>query len=445
MSAMSHLLGLLGSHEARARQSINFTPSENVLSPLARLPFVVDTYSRYFFDHMRSFGEWFFFGGIDAGRIQLEVLEPTLRELARAEYVDVRPISGLNCMTIAMAGLCPSGGTMLTVPVESGGHMSTGSVAARLGIRVLPIPMRGTHFVDLDGLDRVLAVESANLVYLDQSSQLFPIDPKPIRELIELRSPGTVLHFDSSHINGLILGGALPNPLEQGAHTFGGSTHKTLPGPHKGFLATNDPALRDRIDAVAYHFISHHHLAATISLAITLIELRECGGSEYASRALDNTSRFAQGLAGHGIPVAGTAEGFSGCHQAWIMPTTGNDARVIAGRMYEQGLLVNRFNDLPGIDRPIFRMSMAEMTRLGGTEQEVDELVRIFAALLAGDCGNHRAEVAEVRSRLSRPRYCYEYDQLAAMGAGADFLRLFRCVEESIGFSVDAGGPDTRG
>jgi glycine/serine hydroxymethyltransferase len=304
-------------------------------------------------------------------------------------------------------------------------------MAARLGIRVLPIPMRHTHFVDLDGLDHLLTAETPNLIYLDQSSLLFPIDPKPIRELIDLRSPQTILHLDSSHINGLILSGALPNPLERGAHTFGGSTHKTLPGPHKGFLATNDPALRDRINAVASHFISQHHLAAAVSLAITLIEMRDCGGSEYAARVMDNTLRFAQGLFDRGIPVVRTAEGFTGCHQTWIMPTPGNDAPAIGHRLYEQGLLVNLYDDLPGVGQPAFRMSMAEMTRLGGTEREVDDLVRIFAALLAGDRGDYRTEVAAVRSRLSRPRYCYDHDQLVAMGATSDFLQLFRCVEQS--------------
>jgi glycine hydroxymethyltransferase len=188
-SSMPRLLDLLQSHDRRARRSLNFTPSENVLSPLARMPFVMDTYSRYFFEHMRLFGEWFFFSGIEAGLIQAEVLEPLLRELAHAQYVDTRPISGLNCMTVAMAGLCRSGGTMLTVPAESGGHMSTTTVAARLGIRTLPIPMSETHFVDLDGLDRLLAAERPDLIYIDQSNQLFPIDPKPIREVVDLRSP----------------------------------------------------------------------------------------------------------------------------------------------------------------------------------------------------------------------------------------------------------------
>jgi glycine hydroxymethyltransferase len=400
------------------------------------MPFVMDAYSRYFFEHMRLFGEWFFFSGIEAGLIQAEVLEPLLRELAHAQYVDTRPISGLNCMTVAMAGLCRSGGTMLTVPAESGGHMSTTTVASRLGIRTLPIPMSETYFVDLDGLDRLLAAEQPDLIYIDQSNQLFPIDPKPIREVVDLRSPGTILHVDSSHINGLILGGALPNPLERGAHTFGGSTHKTLPGPHKGFLATNDPVLRDRIDAIAYHFISQHNLAATISLAITLVEFRECGGAEYAAGVLENSNRFVRGIAARGLQAAAAEHGFTGCHQSWIMPAAGVDPIAAAHRMYEQGLLVNRFNDLPGVDRPVFRMSMAEFTRMGGGSREVDDLVDVFAAFLNGAEADQRDRIAAIRSRLARPRYCFAADQLSQIGASEEFLNMFQCVEAGISFTA---------
>ncbi|MFJ6367745.1 aminotransferase class I/II-fold pyridoxal phosphate-dependent enzyme [Streptomyces virginiae] len=424
---ITDVLSLIGSHDTRARRSINFTPSENVLSPLARVPFVSDLYARYFFDYFRTS----FVSGLDAGRVQMEILEPILRQMARAEYVDVRPMSGMNCATIAIAGLCRSGQTMLTVPVEGGGHTSTAAIADRLGVRTLPVPMRDTHFVDVERLDRLLAAERPALVYFDQSSLLFPADPRTIREVIDRRSPRTVLYVDSSHTNGLILAGALPSPLDRGAHAFGGSTHKTLPGPHKGFVATNDPELRDRIASIAYHFVSQHHLAAAVSLAITLIEMRDCGGKEYASRVLENAQRFARGLSDRGIPVVRTEQGFTRCHQVWVLPPPGTDAAALSRRLYGQGLLVNLFPDLPGVSRPVFRMSMAEMTRWGGTEREVDDLVDIFAELLSAGRDDLRAEVADVKSRLAKPRYCYDYDQLAAMGVDSGLLSLFQRIEQN--------------
>src|SRR5205823_6268942 len=158
--------------------------------------------------------------------------------------------------------------------------------------------------IDMSGLEAELIKTRPAVVYSDQSTLLFPIDPRPLRELIDLVSPEIILHYDSSHVNGLILGDALFNPLERGAHSFGGSTHKTLPGPHKGFFATNDESLARRVQAASDHFVSHHHLADVVSLAVTLIEMQECSGDVYAHRVIANAQNFARVLFDQGICVA---------------------------------------------------------------------------------------------------------------------------------------------
>lgn len=432
---ISLLLNRLGQHERRARRSLNFTPSENVLSPLARLPLVLDTYPRYFFDDLRIVGDWQFFGGVEAGQIELEVLVPTLRQLTGAEYVDVRPISGLNCMTVAMAALCPAGGTMYSVAGDSGGHLSSIHVAERLGIRTVPLPMPSHQYVDLEALERMLRTDPPALVYLDQATQLFPIDPKPIRALLDLWAPKARLHYDSSHTNGLILGGALPNPLERGAHSFGGSCHKTLPGPHKGFLATNDAETAERIDKIASHFVSHHHLGEVVSLAITLIELQEKNGAGYAQQILDNAKVFASVMAQQGVEVAAPESGYTGCHQVWAAPADGVDANRVARLMAEHGLLVNRFGGLPGIARSAFRLSVAEVTRLGATEQTMERLARVFAESMRGGhiTPGLSREIQEIRAQASRPRYCYTSAEAEALGLDPALLPLLREMERAAG------------
>lgn len=428
------LLGTLQDHETRARRSFNFTPSENTLSPLARLPFVLDGYSRYFFDHMELFGEWMFFGGIEAGQLEPQLLKPMLSEMAAATHVDVRPISGLNCMTVAMAGLCPAGGTMYTVPVESGGHMSTTTVAGRLGIRTVPIPMAGHHAIDLDALADLLVADPPDLVYLDQSTQLFPLDPLPVRSLLDRHAPDALLHYDSSHVNGLILGGAIENPLLRGADTFGGSTHKTLPGPHKAFLATNDARAAELTDEIAYHFISHRQSAGIISLAITLLELRDCGGAIYAKQVMENALVFARTLHEAGVPVAAADEGFTACHQVWAGPAEGVSAATAGDRMFDQGLLVNRLGGLPGIDGTGFRFSLSELTRLGADASDAAEMADVFATLLTDRRGvaDVSDRVASLRSRLSQPRYCFTRDELEDRGAPSELLELFTVIERLV-------------
>jgi glycine hydroxymethyltransferase len=424
------LLTRLSGQERRAHRSISMTPSENVLSPLARLPFVLDAYSRYFLDDLRLFGRWFFHGGKEIGSIEQEVLLPLFRTMARARHVNVRPISGLNCMTVVLAGLTNPGDVVFTVPLEAGGHASTPVVAGRFGLQVRPIPFSNPFDIDMNRLETELAQLRPAVLYIDQSTLLFPIDPLPLRKLIDAVSSETVLHYDSSHVNGLILGGAIFNPLERGAHCFGGSTHKTLPGPHKGFFATNDDTLSLQIQEMSDHFVSHHHLAEVISLTVTLIEMQLCGGNHYARRVIANARNFARVLSERGVFVAAADRGFTASHQVWAIPGTKYSMDELAERLYRCGIIVNNFNGLPGIAQPAFRLSLAEATRMGATELDAANLAGIFADALGGEVQETSLQqrVDQLCRKLNRPHYCFELDKLRLLGVPNELKALLEAL-----------------
>jgi len=424
---IERLLSLLGAHEDRSLHSFHFTPPENAMSPLARLPFVLDGYGRYHFH-----GKYNFHGARELGAIEQQILIPLLRKQARARHVNVRPLSGLNCMTAAIAGLCPPGGTVLSVPADAGGHMSTPAVVERLGARVVDLPMRGPHEVDLARLEEVAREHRPALVYLDQSSQLFPIDPRPIRELLDRSSPGTLIHLDSSHTNGLILAGALPNPLERGADCFGGSTHKTLPGPHKAFLATNSDEVAARLHPHLENLISQHQMAGIASLAITLLELEECGGAAYAAAVLANARALARTLDQRGLDVAARERGYTGCHQVWLALPDGVDVETCVEGLYRAGMVVNSFDGLPGLPRPSLRLSVAEVTRLGADQADMIE----FGAILASSIRRTeeeavlRSRVQRLRGRLSAPRYCFDVSGEASQGLSPRLQALAKQLQD---------------
>lgn len=425
------LVAKLAQEQRRATRSVNLTPSENVLSPLARVPFVLDSYSRYFFDHLSKFGAWSFFGALDSGGIEQEVALPLLREMTAAPYVTVQPISGLNCMTVALAALTEPGDTVVTVPVGSGGHISTAGVAARLGLRALSLPMSDVHDINEDAASAMLRRERPALIYLDQSSQLFPVDPAPLRRLIDGYSPNTRMHVDTSHTNGLVLGGALPNPLDRGADTFGGSTHKTLPGPHKGFLATRSAELWDRIEQMCGVLVSHHHPADVVSLAITLLEMRDHGGDHYAAQVMANARVLARQLHEAGVMVAAADRTFTACHQVWVEPATADDAVELTNRLFAAGLGVNRVA-LPGMAGSGLRLSSAEVTRLGATEDDMRTLATaLSSAIVAGESQEAlRGQIADLRRRLDRPRFCVDVRDID--GVVPEMARLLAAIDELI-------------
>ena len=318
---------------------------------------------------------------------------------------------------------------MVTVPPEAGGHMCTQQIARRLGAKAMAMKMDG-HEVDTDHLKRLLRAHRVDLVYLDQSTQIFPIDPQPLRRVIDAVSPATVLHCDTSHTNGLVLGGAVPNPLGRGAHSFGGSTHKTLPGPHKGFFATNAAEIAERVGAAAFDLISHHQVAASISLAITLDEFQHKGGSDYAQQILMNSQALARGLAAEGLSVAGQDRGWTRCHQVWVAAAPGVDPHAAAAELYAGGLLVNILPGLPSMPQLAFRFSSSELTRLGAGEAEVGVVAGVIAEALHGQrlSPRSRAAIRDLRAHLKHPRYCYDLSEIETMSFCAPLKAVARSI-----------------
>lgn len=413
---IENMLSMMFNNEVESSKRINLVASENVLSPFAKLPFILDFHTRYFLDDKNRFGKWYFPGGKAIGEIEEEILLPLLSELSGAKYVNIRPISGMNCMTIALAGLTKPGDTILSVPFDYGGHISTPVIAEQFGLDVVDIPFLNTYDIDLDRLKKILTEKKPRLIYIDQSTFLFPIDPQPIRELIDQYSPKTVVHYDSSHTNGLILGQAMFNPLDRGAHVFGGSTHKTLAGPHKGFLATNCSTIAKKIQDKSYHFVSHHHPSSSLSLAITLLELKHCGGAEYARQIICNAKIFAESLSKHNFYVAGEERGFTGAHQVWSYPQgeEGNgELQTYLDRLLRRGIVPSRFDSLPGINQPSFRMSLAEVTRYGASAEDIESIANIMAELVHSDTltDTSQSRLLFLHEKLSRVKFCFtEHD-----------------------------------
>lgn len=408
--SIKKIFELLAVSEERFENSIYFIPSENALSPLARLPFLLDTYSRYFFNFERQSAKWAFNGGRESGEIQEDILIPLLNELCKSRFANVQPISGLNCMTAALAALTEPGDAIFSFAPEMGGHGSTKFVATKMGRIVEFLPMSDPFTMNWEDFQSRLKKIKPALIYIDQANILFPFDPSPLKQMLRDHSPSTYIHFDSSHLNGLILGEAIFNPLEQGADSFGGSTHKTLPGPHKGFFATNNEELFNKFEKAAENFISHSHMAETISLAITLIEMKECNGKLYARKTIENAKQLGRYLHQKGIGVAASERDFTGCHQLWIVPDESVDVWAQAEKLYASGIMLNCFSALPGIPKPAFRLSLAELTRFGVSSEDIADLGNLLIdgldqSIPAPEVKN---KVAEFRKKFVDPKYCYQ-------------------------------------
>lgn len=417
-AAVDQLFSYLRAHEAKYRSSVSLIPSENVLSPLARLAFLSDAYSRYFFDEYDVFGKWSFEGGSIAGQIQREILIPLLRDLGGAEFVDVRAVSGLTAMTTALAAFSGGPGTaVMSVPVSNGGHPDTAYVASKLGLRVLELPFADWRTLDLKALSEAIDRERPALIYIDHSTCLFPLDIGEVIATVRAASSSSApvhVHVDTSHVNGLVWGGSLPNPLRCGADSYGGSTHKTFPGPHKAVLLTNSEAVSERLTMTAVNMISHHHLSDVIALAIAVVEFAECDGAGYARAVLANARSIAQSLSDGGLDVQGYGGEFTRSHQAWIDTRRFSDAHAAGSLLYQAGVIVNPHSPLPSIGTAGLRLGVNEASRLGISPDAISLLAGVIADVVTRRATPEQArlQVRDIRASM-RPSFCFDAETLS--------------------------------
>jgi hypothetical protein len=124
----------LYANEEAARASFCMVPSEAGPSPLSRIPYLLDAAGRYFFEVPD--GALPFRSAALAARIEENVAIPLLATLGKAPYVNLRPISGLNAMLVALSALGGDvGSTVVSVSPVGGHYYATGSLVRRLGLR----------------------------------------------------------------------------------------------------------------------------------------------------------------------------------------------------------------------------------------------------------------------------------------------------------------------
>ncbi|WP_287355503.1 aminotransferase class III-fold pyridoxal phosphate-dependent enzyme [Mesorhizobium sp.] len=412
---LSSFVRRLDAAGAAATARANLIASENRQTPLVRSMLSSDAASRYSFageDGARGFP-----GGTNWAGFQAEG-EAALCRLGAANYCNLRPLSGLHAMTVAILALSEPGDSLISLAPEDGGHYATGGLARRLGRRHATFRLSEDGQVDEENLEQGLSREKPSLVYVDQCHGLIPIDLGRIVRRVRAIGPGTLIHADVSHGLGLILGGVLENPLIEGCDSYGGSTHKTFPGPQKGVLLTNRTDCAERFAAAQFESISNHHLHASVALSMALLEFEHCGGAHYAGTIRPNAVLFAQTLERNGIKPVTIADRFTEWHQLWIADDAlPNGAQAAASALYGTSIVVNLLPDLPRLRPLALRLGMSEITHLGVAPADIAELAEIVARTVhAGQAEpTLRRRVHEIIADAPRP-----FDYIAHLETDVD-------------------------
>jgi fluorothreonine transaldolase len=279
-----------------------------------------------------------------------------------------------------MLALTKPADTVMRFGVADGGHFATENIIKLFGRKSCTYGFdRERLTIDLAATEQVFQREKPKLLYLDAMNYLFPF---PIRQLREIVGDTPII-YDASHTLGLIAGGRFQDPLREGADILQANTHKTLFGPQKGIILSNNRELMERVTyALSQGLVYSQHTAPLLSLLIALHEARQFG-REYSGQIIENAQFLASRLAQLGVPVLARGDGQHTQNHHFFVNLTGvASAPHEMERLLQARLVVQRGVPFRNVDA--LRIGVQEITRLGYSHAELSQIAGWIADLLKG-------------------------------------------------------------
>lgn len=412
----------LQKHHQWFQISIPLIASENIPSPAVREALTSDFGNRYAEGWP---GERVYAGCVYIDQVELLCID-LMKQLFKAEFVDVRPISGVVANLVVYTAFTEPGNVMLALAIPSGGHITMGkkslggTAGAVHGLEVEYLPLDYKELnIDVDRAKEKIAQlvkdgKSPRLVMFGAS--VFPF-PHPVKELAQMiHDAGASIGYDAAHVSGLIAGGVFQDPLREGADVMSLSTHKTFFGPQHGSVVSWDQHADKIKRAVFPGMVSNHHLHAVAGVAIACAEMLEYG-KEYTRQIVKNSKALGQALYERGFKVLAEHKGFTESHVVLIDITQQGDGGTIEELLEKANLIINR-NLLPWdikegrhfMHPGGIRLGTSEITRLGMKESQMPEIAEFIKRVVLDkeDVEKVKQDVAEFRREFQKVHYCFE-------------------------------------
>ncbi|MDA4125990.1 MAG: serine hydroxymethyltransferase [Thaumarchaeota archaeon] len=416
-SEFKSVIARVRSHERWFSESLPMIASENVTSQPIRDVLSSDLGHRYAEGWP---GERVYAGCKFIDQIELQAIALG-KKLFKADFIDVRPISGVVANLAVYSALSGPGDTMLALSIPNGGHISHGKkdfsgsagLVHSLNVEYLAFDKDSMN-IDVDETKkRIAALNSVKLAMFGASLFLFP---HPVKELAQtIRDKGGVVCYDAAHVAGLIAGGQFQDPLREGAQVMTFSTHKTLFGPQGGAIVAGTEFADPLKKAVFPGTTSNHHLHSVAGKAMVFAEFLQFG-RKYAKDVVANAQAFAGRLADLGEKVLGEKNGYTMSHQVAVDVMKYSDGGVMEKLLESQNVIVNR-QLIPGdlqagrhyTNPGGIRLGVAELTRLGMGKTEMKETAEVVHLALGGKKKREVVgRIRELRKGFQKVKYSFK-------------------------------------
>ncbi len=381
---MKDIQYFIDEHEKNQKNSLNLVASENILSPQARICLGTDLNHRYcippFGDRPKEI--WEYPNQYYLRKIEKQVIEYAM-EIYSGKWADVRPLSGNNVAYIILKSLVPSGGIVMSVPGDCGGHFSTKVICDNEKYKWVGLPYNQTQgVIDVPKLEKIARKINPDLIFLDASMQLFPY---PLKEIRSIFGDEVIISYDASHTFGIIGGKKFQSPLTEGADIIHGSTHKSLFGPQKGMIICRENGIISQKikDIITPLFVSNMHMHHVATLGIALEEIIKYG-EPYASQVVSNSKALANILYDKGFDLDYSSKGFTENHQIIVNIGDYNKTYNIFEKLEKVCIHVNGIK-IPFTKKYGLRLGTSELTRRGMKEKDMSYIGDLFYSIVFSD------------------------------------------------------------
>lgn len=382
-------------------ECFNLNPATNVMNPAAEAALSRGLGSRPSLGYPGDKYEM----GLEA----IEEIEVIAAELAAevfgATHAEIRIGSGALANLYAFMALARPGDVIIAPPPAVGGHVThhAAGCAGLYGLVTHPAPVNADGYsVDLPALADLALRVRPRVITIGGSLNLFPHPVREIRAIAD--GVGARVLFDAAHQCGIIAGGIWANPLAEGAHLMTMSTYKSLGGPAGGLIVTNDAALAERLDAIAFPGMTANFDAAkSAALAISLLDWRDHGPA-YARAMVDLSQALARALQEAGLPVFAADRGATQSHQFAVEAAAFGGGQAASRTLRKAGFLACGIGlPLPEVagDLNGLRIGTPELVRRGVTPADAPAL----AALIAEALRSNAPETLAPRTAALRARF----------------------------------------
>lgn len=294
----SAVADIIKAEEQRQKEGIELIPSENYVSGAVLEALGSVLTNKYSEGYV---GKRYYGGQENTDKVEQLAIDRA-KELFRAEHVNVQPLSGAPANVAVYFALLQPGDTVLGMDLSHGGHLTHGHPVTHMAklYNFVRYGMKDieTGEIDYDELREIAIREKPKIILAGFSAYPREINYAKIKSIAE--EVGAITMMDAAHIAGLIAGGALRNPFEDGFDIVTTTTHKTLRGPRGGMIMCKEQFAKAIDKMVFPGFQGGPHMNNIAAKAVAFGEALRPEFKAYSEQTIRNASRLADELTARG-------------------------------------------------------------------------------------------------------------------------------------------------